>query len=360
MIKTKFEDWKHLITRDLPLVRFYMVLESYIEHTHKEWGWQYSGGCAISKKGIMDIYRRDRYLIKGAKHFIGLKNKNSYLKKLLEKSKSSVKEADKIITLIKRNLSSDFKKKELIDLFEITYKEFKKFWTIQNFTFTLDASFNKTGKPEYLKRYQDLIMEMRELTQGRTIQIEQLIDKIIVKLSKKLKINKLLLENSIPKEIISHNINLKEAKKRSNSYFIIVDGNEIKISSDSSIISKWNKYLGEKSNLNINEIKGKSAYLGVVNGVVRVIINKKDLSKLKKSEILVTPMTEVDYVPYLKKVKAIITNEGGIVCHAAIISRELGIPCIIGTKIATKVLKDGDIVEVNANKGIIKVLKRAK
>jgi len=71
-------------------------------------------------------------------------------------------------------------------------------------------------------------------------------------------------------------------------------------------------------------------------------------------------MTEVDYVPYLKKVKAIITNEGGIVCHAAIISRELGIPCIIGTKIATKVLKDGDIVEVNANKGIIKVLKRAK
>jgi len=60
----------------------------------------------------------------------------------------------------------------------------------------------------------------------------------------------------------------------------------------------------------------------------------------------------------MKEAGAIITDEGGITCHAAIVSRELGIPCIIGTKIATKVLKDGDIVEVDAGKGVVKIIKR--
>ena len=63
-------------------------------------------------------------------------------------------------------------------------------------------------------------------------------------------------------------------------------------------------------------------------------------------------------MPAIQKAKAIITNEGGITCHAAVISRELGIPCIVGTKIATKVLKDGDLVKVDANKGIVKVIKK--
>ena len=67
-----------------------------------------------------------------------------------------------------------------------------------------------------------------------------------------------------------------------------------------------------------------------------------------------TPMTRPEFLPLMKKAKAIITDEGGITCHAAIVSRELGIPCIIGTKIATKVLKDNDLVEVDAEKGIVR------
>ncbi len=68
-------------------------------------------------------------------------------------------------------------------------------------------------------------------------------------------------------------------------------------------------------------------------------------------------MTDPDFLPAMKKASAIITDEGGITCHAAIVSRELKIPCIIGTRIATKVLKDGDLVEVDANKGIEMVTK---
>lgn len=95
----------------------------------------------------------------------------------------------------------------------------------------------------------------------------------------------------------------------------------------------------------------------MVRGIVKILESHKENDKLKKGEILVVSMTTPDFISAMEKAAAIITDEGGITCHAAIISRELGIPCIIGTKIATKVLKDGDYVEVNANTGIITKLK---
>ncbi|MBU1031264.1 MAG: hypothetical protein KKB65_08575, partial [Nanoarchaeota archaeon] len=74
-------------------------------------------------------------------------------------------------------------------------------------------------------------------------------------------------------------------------------------------------------------------------------------------EIIFTGMSTPDFVPLIKKAAAIVTDEGGVLCHAAIISRELKKPCIVGTKIATQVFKDGDLVEVDANKGVVKKLK---
>ena len=77
--------------------------------------------------------------------------------------------------------------------------------------------------------------------------------------------------------------------------------------------------------------------------------------KVKKGEILVTTMTSPDFVPAMKLAAAIVTDRGGITSHAAIVSRELGIACIVGTERATKILKDGDLVEVDANEGTIRV-----
>ena len=68
-------------------------------------------------------------------------------------------------------------------------------------------------------------------------------------------------------------------------------------------------------------------------------------------------MTDPDMVPAMKRAGAIVTDEGGITCHAAIVSRELQVPCIIATKIATKVFKNGDLVEVNATTGTIRMLR---
>jgi len=108
----------------------------------------------------------------------------------------------------------------------------------------------------------------------------------------------------------------------------------------------------------ITEIKGLSANKGKVTAKVAVILNvKNDAHKLKDGEILVTPMTRPEFISLMQKASAFITDEGGITCHAAIISREMNKPCIVGTKNATKILKDGDLVEVDADKGIIKIIK---
>jgi pyruvate,water dikinase len=108
---------------------------------------------------------------------------------------------------------------------------------------------------------------------------------------------------------------------------------------------------------NVSEISGQTAQPGLATGRVKIIIRAKDMKKFQKGDILVSVATDPDIVPAMKKAAAIVTEQGGITSHAAIVSRELGIPCIIGTKIATRVLKDGDIVEVDANKGIIKKIK---
>jgi pyruvate, water dikinase len=109
----------------------------------------------------------------------------------------------------------------------------------------------------------------------------------------------------------------------------------------------------------IKNIKGAVAYSGLVTGRVRIIHLIKDINKLKTGEILVTSMTDPRYLTAMKKAAGFITDEGGITCHAAIVARELNKPCIIGTRIATQSLHDGDLIEINAYKGIIKILKRA-
>ena len=105
-------------------------------------------------------------------------------------------------------------------------------------------------------------------------------------------------------------------------------------------------------------LEGIPASSGRVKGEICYLKSARENSKIKKGQILLVSNTTPDFMPAIRKAKAIITNEGGITCHAAIVSRELKIPCIVGTKIATQVLKNKDIVEVNANKGIVKIIKK--
>ena len=118
----------------------------------------------------------------------------------------------------------------------------------------------------------------------------------------------------------------------------------------------------EKSKMkNINELKiaeipiltGAGASPGIGTGRVKILKSPKEINKVKLNDVLVAPMTSPDYVPAMKKACAIITDEGGQTSHAAIVSRELGVPCVVGTNDATKLLKDDMVVTVDGSKGFI-------
>jgi phosphoenolpyruvate synthase/pyruvate phosphate dikinase len=109
-------------------------------------------------------------------------------------------------------------------------------------------------------------------------------------------------------------------------------------------------------------LKGEVGSLGlsqVTRGKARVLLSTKDVHVLEEGEILVATMTTPDYVVAMKKASAIVTDEGGVTCHAAIVARELGIPCVIATHSATRRIRTGDEIEVDVGTGEVRIIKRA-
>jgi len=121
----------------------------------------------------------------------------------------------------------------------------------------------------------------------------------------------------------------------------------------------------ERSHVRGKEIKGISANTGKVKGKVKIILSgydnfdqlKYEIDAMKQGEILVAETTAPELIVACHKAGAIITNQGGLMSHAAIVSREMNIPCVVGTGNATEILKNGDLVEVNGDSGVVKILK---
>jgi pyruvate,water dikinase len=101
-------------------------------------------------------------------------------------------------------------------------------------------------------------------------------------------------------------------------------------------------------------VEGLAASAGVAGGRVRVLTTPAEGSRLQSGEILVAPMTNPDWVPTMRRAAAVVTDGGGMTCHAAIVARELGVPCVVGTGNATSVLHDGDLVTVDGGKGSVR------
>ena len=91
----------------------------------------------------------------------------------------------------------------------------------------------------------------------------------------------------------------------------------------------------------------------MASGAVKIVKNTDELDKIEEGDILVTVMTTPDMVPAMKRADGIITDEGGVTCHAAIVSRELGIPCVVGTGDGSKILKENSIVTLDGSKGFV-------
>lgn len=159
-----------------------------------------------------------------------------------------------------------------------------------------------------------------------------------------------VLTNAEILEIADYAIKLEKHYNKPQDIEFAIDQNEIFIIQSRPITTLNKKY--EKKELKGNVIlNGLAASPGIGVGIVRIIKIMDDLAKIKKGEILVTEMTNPDMVVSMQKSSAIITDEGGLTSHAAIISREMGIPAVVGTEKATRVLKDGMKITVDGFSG---------
>jgi phosphoenolpyruvate synthase/pyruvate phosphate dikinase len=209
----------------------------------------------------------------------------------------------------------------------------------------------ETGKLD-LKELRKIRAKTERLSAGTDIVIRKSLDKLYPKLgllSSMISLEELRMDK-IPSD--------EELSKRLKGFIyfnshILTDKSLLDLEKDINISVE-----SQKVDESLIIIKGQVGCKGKAKGKVCRVMGHADFGKIKQGEILVSPMTMVDFVPEMKKAAAIITDEGGMTSHAAIVSRELKIPCIVGTKVATQVLKNGDMVEVDANSGTVRVIER--
>ena len=145
-------------------------------------------------------------------------------------------------------------------------------------------------------------------------------------------------------------------KKRRDTAFALIDGKIVFEPDIENSLLRIGYEIASESIAGIKKLTGTSAMSGKAKGICRVIFDRSQLDRIAEGEILVAPMTSPWYIPAMKRAAAIVTDEGGVTSHAAIISREMKKPCVIGTKHATSVIRDGDMAEVDATAGEVRLL----
>jgi len=147
-----------------------------------------------------------------------------------------------------------------------------------------------------------------------------------------------------------------EIERRKRAVCEIVDGKRLTALSGVRALRE-SKRLLVRSVGTKGSVQGMPATSGTVTGRAKICNGSFEaLKKIRTGDVLITGMTQPDCVPAMRRASAIVTDEGGLTCHAAIVARELKKPCVVGTKYATQVFKDGDRVEVNAERGIVRKL----
>ena len=151
-------------------------------------------------------------------------------------------------------------------------------------------------------------------------------------------------------------VSAEQLDARLSGFAYILQDNK-KIIATADVIQQYSQDLdSDQLNSDMNEtfsVKGMIANEGVAIGPVRVLLDISDNAKVQAGDVIITSMTTPEYISAMEKAAAFVTDEGGVICHAAIHSREFGVPCIVGTGNATRIFKDNEIVRVDAYSGLV-------
>ncbi|MFH1790054.1 MAG: PEP-utilizing enzyme [bacterium] len=247
-------------------------------------------------------------------------------------------------------------KKEIINFFE-NLKIPKKLLSFEEIMYALNLSKEEL---EFINLARELVYvkDMRDVYRRKGVYYAI---PLFTEIASRLNIDRKELAYFTQSEIMEalnavKKLDPKVARKRQGGFLIYSKAEEIRITSDKEEINTFVNLNVLKDNADSVVLKGMPASLGIAKGKVKIVFGIKDLKKVNEGDIIVAITTHPDYVPAMHRASAIITDEGGLTSHAAIVSRELKIPCIVGTKSATSILKDGNTIEIDAERGLIKKL----
>ena len=161
-------------------------------------------------------------------------------------------------------------------------------------------------------------------------------------------LHELLEKGELPQGIDAHELN-----ERTKNYAIVNRRGEKQFFVSGKPALEMHLML-DKEPPALKQLNGMPVWQGVVRGKVKVLLACDQVGKMNQGDILVCTMSDPDFMPAIQKASAIVADQGGLLCHAAIVARELQIPCVVGTEYGTKLLKDGDEVEVDAVNGVVR------
>ncbi|MDO8556950.1 MAG: PEP/pyruvate-binding domain-containing protein [Candidatus Jorgensenbacteria bacterium] len=329
-------------TRDYSLIKLACWISSDLEGLKQEIGVSVRNTLFLSNGDYVKAYYKNSELIKAFTKITEVARDNNKVKYWIDSYRKYFYELEPYLK----------KEKEIghLEELKVFFEKYKNFWKFLAIVFVIP------NIKAISKKSRDNALRVRKETQGFTeadgifrVGLKNCFPNV----------QESLLKFLLPEEIFGNNkIDIKKLRQRKKGY--IYFENQIFVgSSIKNFLRRKNiRFDDERIILNNKELKGQIGFPGIVSGRVKVCIAVKQISKVRNGNILVASMTTPDFIPAMQRASAFVTDEGGITSHAAIVARELKKPCIIGTKIATQVLKDGDMVEVDADKGIVKLLKR--
>ncbi|MBR9699194.1 hypothetical protein GOV09_01940 [Candidatus Woesearchaeota archaeon] len=250
-----------------------------------------------------------------------------------------------------------------VDVEKLEKENLKRLTETKQKKTALMDSLNLDGESRFIVELIDEFAYFQDVRKKIVLWSNHVLDSFVKEISRRFTIpydDVAWLTAPLAKELLkTGKVDLEYVKSLKHSFVIYRIDGRVELFSGKEAEKHHEKFFSSDAQ-EVREIEGMVACEGRAKGKVRVIVDPKEMNTMQEGEILVTTMTSPDFVRAMKKAAAIITDEGGVTSHASIVSRELGVPCVIGTKIATKVLKTGDIVDVYANHGLIKVVRRKK
>ena len=341
-------EWEKLVDREGDFLKNYLLYENFVENFPKVFNRNHADFLTIRKGNMFSHYM----------HLPTGRELSKFLKENLDKNSNFVKDVvdggkqhfQTLFAFAEGINKADFKKvdalelKQLMEQYFELYKEPYPYFNITPYSDELE------NKQEII----DLMADWRLFARTNWNKVHELIEPLFKEVAERLNLTsdeiKFLKPEEITNLLVGNKSDIAELiAKRQDCYFLLKNG---------ALEFKENSTFRTDEE-HATELKGRGTFPAKYQGRVKIVNNPEDVKKLEQGDVLVARMTLPAMITEnLRKAGAIITDEGGITCHAAVVSREFRIPALLGTKVATKTLKDDDIVEVDTEKGIVKIIKK--